>query len=135
MLSFDGTIFGQNVHIVLDTFLLMCYAMGAVVPFVPFFTFGFIAKGGSMAPGYRLAVAWGLGLFSLPLAMLGGVIYALLEGGGCLQGGPVASIMGVLCGTLLLTGVAADQAFKLDKQQKEENRLRKEADASMATSC
>ena len=134
MLSFDGTVFGENIHITLDTFLLMCYAMGAVVPFVPFFTFGFIAKGGSMAPGYRLAVAWGLGLFALPLAMLGGAVYALLEGGGYLQGGPVASIMGVLCGTLLLTGVAADQAFKLDKQQKEENRLRKEADASMATS-
>ena len=135
MLTYDGAIFGQDVRIVLDTFLLTCVMIGALVPFVPFFAFGFIAKGGSMAPGYRLAVAWGLGLFALPLAMLGGVIYALLEGGGCLQGGPVASIMGVVCGTLLLTGVAADQALKLDKQQKEENRLRKEADASMATSC
>lgn len=135
MLTFHGTIFGENVQITLDTFLLMCYAMGALVPFVPFFAFGFIAKGGSMAPGYRLAVAWGLGLFALPLAMLGGVVYAIFEGGGCLQGGPVASIMGVVCGTLLLTGVAADQALKLERQRDEENRLRKEADASMATSC
>ena len=134
MLTFHGTIFGENVQITLDTFLLMCYAMGALVPFVPFFAFGFIAKGGGMSPGYRLAVAWGLGLLSLPLAMLGGVIYALLEGGGCLQGGPVASIMGVVCGTLLLTGVAADQALKLERQRDEEDRLRKEADACMATS-
>ena len=134
MLTYHGTVFGQDVRIIVDTFLLMCYAMGALVPFVPFFTFGFIAKGGNMAPGYRLAVAWGLGLLTLPLAMLGGLVYALLEGNGCLQGGPVASIMGVVCGTLLLTGVVVDQAFKLDQQREEENRLRKEADASMATS-
>lgn len=133
MLSFHGAIFGQNVHIVLDTFLLTCYVMGALVPFVPFFTFGFIAKGGSMTPGYRLAVAWGLGLMTLPLAMFGGLVYALLEGNGCLQGGPVANIMGVVCGTLLLTGVVADQALKLERQRDEEDRLRKEADASMAT--
>lgn len=134
MLTYHGTVFGQDVRIIVDTFLLMCYAMGALVPFVPFFTFGFIAKGGNMAPGYRLAVAWGLGLLTLPLAMLGGLVYALLEGNGCLQGGPVASVMGVVCGTLLLTGVVVDQAFKLDQQREEENRLRKEADASMATS-
>lgn len=132
MLSFDGTVFGENIHITLDTFLLACVMIGALVPFVPFFAFGFIAKGGGMAPGYRLAVAWGLGLFALPLAMFGGVIYALLEGGGCLQGGPMASVMGVLSGSFMLTTVVAHQAFKLDEERKEENRLRKEADASMA---
>lgn len=127
MLTYDGAIFGQDVRIVLDTFLLTCVVMGALVPFVPFFAFGFIAKGGNMTPGYRLAVAWGLGLFALPLAMFGGVIYALLEGGGCLQGGPAASIMGTLSGTFLLTTVVAHQAFKLDEQREEEDRLRKEA--------
>ena len=86
MLTFQGTVFGDNIHITISTFLLACSALGVLVPFVPFFTFGFIAKGENMTPGYRLAVAWGLGLFTLPLAMLGGVIYALLEGGGCLQG-------------------------------------------------
>ena len=127
MLTYDGAIFGQDVRIVIDTFLLMCIMVGALVPFVPFFAFGFIAKGGNMSPGYRLAVAWGLGLFSLSLAMFGGVIYALLEGGGCLQGGPAAALMGTLSGTFLLTTVVAHQAFKLDDQREEENRLRKEA--------
>ncbi len=127
MLSFHGTVFGENIHVVIDTFLLMCVMVGALVPFIPFFAFGFIAKGGSMSPGYRLAVAWGVGLFSLPLAMFGGVIYALLEGGGCLQGGPAAALMGTLSGTFLLTTVVAHQAFKLDEQREEEDRLRKEA--------
>ena len=131
MLTYDGAIFGQDVRIVLDTFLLTCVMIGALVPFVPFFAFGFIAKGGGMAPGYRLAVAWGVGLFSLPLAMFGGVIYSLFNGG-CIEGGPAASIMGVLSGSFMLTTVVAHQAFKLDEERKEENRLRKEADASMA---
>lgn len=131
MLTFHGAIFGQNVHITVDTFLLTCLIMGAFVPFVSFFTFGFIAKGESMAPGYRLAVAWGLGLFSLPLAMFGGLIYALFNGG-CIPAGTAVSIMGIVGGTFLLTAVVANQAFKLDEQQKEEERLRKEADASMA---
>ena len=127
MLTYDGAIFGQDVRIVLDTFLLTCVVMGALVPFVPFFTFGFIAKGESMAPGYRLAVAWGLGLFTLPITMFGGAVYALLEGGGCLEGGPAAALMGTLSGTFLLTTVVVHQAFKLDEQREEEDRLRKEA--------
>ena len=127
MLTFHGTVFGENIHITVDTFLLTCVMVGALVPFVPFFAFGFIAKGGNMTPGYRLAVAWGLGLFVLPLAMFGGAVYALLEGGGWLQGGPAASIMGTLSGTFLLTTVVVHQAFKLDEQREEENRLRKEA--------
>ena len=134
MLTYHGTVFGQDVRIIVDTFLLMCYIMGSLVPFVPFFAFGFIAKGGNMGPGYRLAVAWGLGLFSLPLAMFGGFVYALFNGEGCLPAGPSASIMGVLSGSFMLTTVVVHQACKLDMQQKEESRLRKEADASMATS-
>lgn len=133
MLTYDGAIFGQDVRIVLDTFLLTCVMIGALVPFVPFFAFGFIAKGGNMSPGYRLAVAWGLGLFALPLAMFGGVVYSLFNGG-CIEGGPAASIMGVVSGSFMLTTVVARQAFKLDEQRDEEERLRKEADASMATS-
>ncbi len=127
MLTFHGTVFGQNIHIIVDTFLLMCVTIGALVPFVPFFAFGFIAKGGDMSPGYRLAVAWGLGLFVLPLAMLGGFVYALFNGGGCLPAGPSASIMGVLSGSFMLTTVVVHQAFKLDEQREEEDRLRKEA--------
>lgn len=126
MLTYHGAIFGQDVRIIVDTFLLTCFAMGSVVPFVSFFTFGFIAKGGNMSPGYRLAVAWGLGLFSLPLAMLGGVIYSLFNGG-CIPYGTAVSIMGIAGGAFLLTGVVARQALKLDEQQKEEDRLRKEA--------
>lgn len=133
MLTYHGTVFGQDVRIIVDTFLLTCFVMGSVVPFVSFFTFGFIVKGENMAPGYRLAVAWGLGLFALPLAMFGGFVYALFNGG-CIPYGSAVSIMGIAGGTFLLTGVVARQALKLDEQRNEEERLRKEADASMATS-
>ena len=135
MFTLHGEMGNSDITIVVNWFAGVCWLVGVAVPFVVFFCFGFMARKEKMSAGYKLAVAWGLGLFTLPLALLGSCIYVAITGTDLqIPDGPAVALNGVINGTFLLTSVVVWQAGKLSIQHDEEERLRKEADASMATS-
>ena len=116
--------------VTVNTFLLTWALIGAVAPFIVFFAYGLFARGLGFTASAKLATGWGLGLFGFVINIQ--VLVGLCFAWGEVPRSADAFLFGYLNGALLLTAVVAYQAINNSDEKKEADRLRKEADASMA---